>query len=63
MVPLKEAIAKVEKGLILEALEASGWIQARAARALGISQRVLNYKIKKYGILLKPGREEEKRNV
>jgi two-component system response regulator AtoC len=32
----------------LTALERNGWVQTRAARSLGISERVLRYKIKKY---------------
>lgn len=39
-----------EKKLILETLDRHGWVQKKAAEALGISPRVLNYKIKKYAI-------------
>lgn len=39
-----------EKKLILETLERVGWIQKKAAEILGLSPRVLNYKIKKYSI-------------
>jgi DNA-binding NtrC family response regulator len=39
-----------EKQAILEALEKSLWIQKDAAEMLGISRRVLNYKIKNLGI-------------
>jgi DNA-binding protein Fis len=38
----------VESGLILEALKESNGIQTRAAERLGISERVLRYKLKKY---------------
>ena len=55
---LKETIAEVEKRCILEALEATNWVQSRAAKKLGISQRILGYKIKKYGITIKPKKEE-----
>jgi transcriptional regulator with PAS, ATPase and Fis domain len=41
---------EAEKGFILQALERSNWIQKEAAKLLGISSRVLNYKIKNYGI-------------
>lgn len=58
LIPLKEIIGEVEKKHIVEALESSGWIQAKAARALNVSQRVLGYKIKKYGITLKKGRQK-----
>jgi DNA-binding NtrC family response regulator len=38
----------VERGLILDALKESGGVQTRAAEILGISERVLRYKLKKY---------------
>ena len=39
-----------ERDMIIDALENCLWIQKDAARRLGISPRVLNYKIKKYDI-------------
>jgi DNA-binding NtrC family response regulator len=48
--PLNETLDTVERGLILEALKESGGIQTRAAEKLGISERVLRYKLKKYKI-------------
>lgn len=44
------SLAGQEKGLILDALNASLWVQKNAADKLGISPRALNYKIKKFGI-------------
>lgn len=41
---------EVEKELILQALTMSGWVQKGAASLLGLSTRVLNYKIKQFGI-------------
>jgi DNA-binding NtrC family response regulator len=41
---------EVEKELILQALAMSGWVQKGAASLLGLSTRVLNYKIKQFGI-------------
>ncbi|MBI5379028.1 MAG: nif-specific transcriptional activator NifA [Nitrospirae bacterium] len=35
---------------ILETLERCGWVQAKAARMLGLTVRQLNYRIQKYGI-------------
>jgi len=35
---------------ILEALAQTNWVQRDAAQLLGVSPRVLNYKIKIYGI-------------
>lgn len=47
---LKETIETIERGLILEALKEAGGVQTRAASRLGISERVLRYKLKKYRI-------------
>jgi two-component system NtrC family response regulator len=55
---LPERIARVEKELILGALERHDFVQTRAAEALGIHERVLRYKIKKYGIKGPPGGNE-----
>ncbi|MDX1777156.1 MAG: nif-specific transcriptional activator NifA, partial [Desulfobulbales bacterium] len=44
--PLKE----IERQEIEAALKRHGWVQARAARELGLTQRQIGYKIKKYGI-------------
>jgi DNA-binding NtrC family response regulator len=44
-----------ERTLIIQALERTGWVQKDAARLLGISRRVLHYKIRKFGIEI-PGR-------
>jgi DNA-binding NtrC family response regulator len=43
-----------ERTLILQALERSAWVQKDAAKLLGISRRVLHYKIRKFGIELPP---------
>ncbi len=40
----------VEKQTILEALRLNNWIQKEAARFLGISSRMMNYKVAKYEI-------------
>jgi two-component system NtrC family response regulator len=47
---LNETLDTVERGIILESLKASGGVQTRAAEKLGISERVLRYKLKKYRI-------------
>jgi two-component system NtrC family response regulator len=49
-----ERVRAFEKALILEALEKAGGVQTRAAAALGMSERHLRYKLKKYG-LQQPG--------
>jgi DNA-binding NtrC family response regulator len=47
---LHETLDTVERGIILEALKASGGVQTRAAEKLGISERVLRYKLRKYTV-------------
>ena len=42
-------LADAERDLIEEALQRSSWVQKDAARLLGISSRVLNYKIRQFG--------------
>jgi DNA-binding NtrC family response regulator len=43
-------LEEVEKELVMQALKMSDWIQKDAAELLGISGRVLNYKIKRFNI-------------
>ncbi len=47
---LPESLEEIEKDVILKALHQHQGVQTRAAESLGISERVLRYKIKKYGI-------------
>ena len=47
---LTSDIEDIEKINILNALEKTGWVQAKAARLLGITPRQIGYKIKKYSI-------------
>ena len=47
---LQAGIEDIEKSSILSALEKSGWVQARAARILGLTPRQIGYKMKKYGV-------------
>jgi Nif-specific regulatory protein len=49
-VSLGEAIASYEKDLIQDALKTTRGNCSRAARLLSSTERVLNYKVKKYGI-------------
>jgi len=46
--PFVERVAEFERALIVEALERAGGVQTRAARALGMTERHLRYKLKKY---------------
>lgn len=47
---LPSTIEDIEKAKILEALDRTAWIQAKAARVLGITPRQIGYKIRKYNI-------------
>ena len=47
---LPEQVEALERAAIARALAEAGGIQTRAAEALGITERNLRYKIKKYGI-------------
>jgi transcriptional regulator with GAF, ATPase, and Fis domain len=47
---LSERLDAVEREMLLSALEKNGWVQTRAAESLGISERVLRYKIRKHDI-------------
>ncbi|MCX7793725.1 MAG: sigma 54-interacting transcriptional regulator [Thermodesulfovibrionales bacterium] len=52
---LKVEIEEIEKKRIEEALIKTNYNQSEAARLLGITQRQIGYKIKKYGIKFTPG--------
>ena len=43
-----ERVAEFERSLIVDALDRAGGVQTRAARALGMSERHLRYKLRKY---------------
>jgi transcriptional regulator with GAF, ATPase, and Fis domain len=47
---LKNKIELIEKEEIIKALEESGFVIVHAARKLGITERMIGYKIKKYKI-------------
>ncbi len=47
---LQSTIEDIEKTRMLDALEKTGWNQARAAKILGITPRQIGYKIKKYNL-------------
>jgi Nif-specific regulatory protein len=47
---LRAGVEDIEKSSILDALEKTGWVQAKAARMIGITPRQIGYKMKKYGI-------------
>jgi Nif-specific regulatory protein len=43
-------IEDIEKSSILDALEKTGWNQAKAARMIGLTPRQIGYKMKKYSL-------------
>ncbi len=47
---LRSAMETLEKQMIQEAMEKTGYHQSRAAEMLGLSERMLRYKLKKYGL-------------
>ncbi|MCX5876678.1 MAG: nif-specific transcriptional activator NifA [Deltaproteobacteria bacterium] len=46
-----KSLKDMEKEEVVAALRRHGWVQARAARELGLTQRQMGYRIKKYGII------------
>ncbi len=47
---LPSAIEDIERTKIHDALKKTGWVQAKAARLLGLTPRQIGYKIKKYNL-------------
>jgi Nif-specific regulatory protein len=50
MYSLKEKVKEIEKQEIINALNECNWIKAKAARKLGITERMMGYKVSKYQI-------------
>ena len=42
-----------DRDRVIAAMEKSGWVQAKAARLLGLTPRQVGYALKKYGIEIK----------
>jgi Nif-specific regulatory protein len=49
-VSLKDAVAGYERDLIIDALKTTRGNRAKAARLLDTTERILNYKVRGYGI-------------
>jgi Nif-specific regulatory protein len=47
---LREKVREIEKEEIINAMRECKWVMSRAARKLGITERMIGYKIRKYGI-------------
>ena len=55
---LEERVAQFERALIVQALEETEGNQSRAARRLGTTKRIMQYKCQKYGIDYRAFRDE-----
>ena len=53
MESLERRIREIEKDEIIRALKECNFVRARAARRLGITERMIGYRIKKYGLRIK----------
>jgi Nif-specific regulatory protein len=53
MESLKQKLREIEKDEIIHALKECNCVRTRAARRLGITARMIGYKIKKYGLKIK----------
>jgi len=47
---MRQMVEGMEKRMITEALVSSNWVQTKAAESIGISERMLRYKMRKLGI-------------
>lgn len=47
---LKDKVTDMEREEIVSALKENDWVMAKAARMLGITERMIGYKIKKFGL-------------
>jgi len=47
-----KSLLEMEKDEVVAALRRHGWVQARAARELGLTQRQIGYRIKRHGIVI-----------
>ncbi len=60
---LRDKVKEMEREAIVNALSECNWIMAKAARQLGITERMIGYKIKKYGIRRGEKTEESVRGI
>jgi Nif-specific regulatory protein len=51
--PTIHASGKSDKERLIEVMESAGWVQAKAARLLGISPRQIGYALRKHDIPIK----------
>jgi Nif-specific regulatory protein len=50
MSSLKDKVQEIEREEILNALKQCNWVMSKAARILGITERMIGYKVRKYRI-------------
>jgi Nif-specific regulatory protein len=50
MSSLRDKVQEIEREEILNALKECSWVMSRAARRLGITERMIGYKVRKYRI-------------
>jgi transcriptional regulator with GAF, ATPase, and Fis domain len=50
MSSLTDKVREIEREEILNALKECNWVMSRAARILGITERMIGYKVRKYKI-------------
>ena len=55
MLSLKNKIELIEKEEITRSLEECNYVMVQAARQLGITERMIGYKIRKYNIEIRKG--------
>jgi Nif-specific regulatory protein len=53
MESLENKLREIERDEIIRALKECNFVRARAARRLGITERMIGYRIKKYGLRIK----------
>jgi len=58
-IPLDDRLRQIEKSMITEALRKTGGVQVRATELLGINQRSLGHRIKKFNIDVKGIKSDE----
>ena len=49
---LPNAVEQLEKQLLMQALQKAGWNKRKAARSLGLTERMIGYKVKRYQLVV-----------
>jgi len=62
MSSLKDKLEDMEREAILMALEECDWVMAKAARLLGITERMIGYKVRKYNIQKEATQQKNTKN-